>query len=249
LLASSLLASVLCAGCEQRNDPTLLLYCGAGIRPPVAELIDIFEQKHGVTIECGYAGSEVLLSKIKISESGDLYMPGDVYYVQLAEDQGLIAESETVCYFVPVILVQKGNPRNITSLADLVRPDVKVGLGDPEFCAIGRLVSKIFAKNGIPQDEVDASVEYWAMTVNDLGDKIKLGSLDAVIVWDAVAAYFADDADVIPIPPDKNVVSAVAVGVLKSCERPQLARRFVALLTSAEGRAVFKRHHYSVAPP
>ena len=248
-LASAALLSALCSGCDQRTDRKLLLYCGAGIRPPVAELIDLFRRKHGVIVECSYAGSEVLLSKIKLLKSGDLYMPGDVYYVQLAEDQGLIASSETVCHFVPVILVQKGNPQNIASLADLVRPGIKVGLGDQEYCAIGRLVSRIFAKNGISQEKVDGSVEYWAMTVNDLGDKVKLGVLDAVIVWDAVAAYFADDADVVPIPAEQNIVSTVAVGVLNSSEDPELARQFVALLTSAEGKAVFQKHHFSVAPP
>jgi molybdate transport system substrate-binding protein len=243
------LAIVLCPGCRRRSETRLLLYCGAGIRPPVAEIVDVFSRRHGVKIECNYAGSEVLLSTIKLSGLGDLYMPGDEYYVEQAAKEGLVAASDTVCHFVPVILVRKGNPQNITSLADLKRPGVKVGLGDPEVCAIGRLVSRIFAKNGISEEEVNRNVRYRAMTVNDLGEKIKLEVLDAVVVWDAIAALFAEDGEVVPIPQDQNIVSTVAVGVLRSSAQPELAQQFVALLTSPEGKAIFRKHHYSVSLP
>ena len=59
----------------------LLLYCGADIRPPVQEIAEAFESEHGIKIVTDYAGSEVLLSKIKLARRGDLYMPGDKHYV------------------------------------------------------------------------------------------------------------------------------------------------------------------------
>jgi molybdate transport system substrate-binding protein len=245
LLAGAVL-NASCFGCGQRRESQLMLHCGAGIRPPVAELVEAFGRRHGVKVECNFAGSEVLLSTIKLRGSGDLYMPGDEYYVKLAEKHGLIASSETVCFLVPVILVQKGNARNISSLADLVRPGVKVGLGDPRICAIGRLMPELFAKNGLSWEAARGEVKYWSPTVNELGDKVKLGALDAVIVWDAVAAYYADAADAIAIPPKQNVISTVAVGLLNSSRNLTLARDFVALLTSAEGKAIFRKHHYSV---
>ena len=223
------------------------LYCGAGIRPPVDELVEQFEQEHGVAITVDYAGSEALLGRIKLSGKGDLYMPGDVHYVEQAEQADLIATSEPVCYFVPVILVQKGNPKKIHTLEDLTRADVKVGLGDPKVCAIGRKASRIFVKNKIDEEKVN--VKYRSATVNNLGTQIKMGSLDAVIVWDATAAYFAEDADAITIPPEQNVISKVAVGVLKSAEYPDLARKFVEFITSERGQEVFRKHHYTLAKP
>ena len=228
-------------------DDSPRLYCGAGIRPPVKELVEEFEQEHGVTITVDYAGSEMLLGRIKLSGKGDLYMPGDVHYVELAEKEGLIAASEPVCYFVPVILVQKGNPKKIRTLEDLTRTDVKVGLGVAKVCAIGRKASKIFAKNKIDEEQVN--VKYRSATVNNLGMQIKLDALDAVIVWDATAAYFAEDGDVIAIPPEQNVISRVTVGVLKSAEYPELARKFVKFITSERGQEVFKKHHYTLVEP
>ena len=235
---------LLCVGCGA--DPPRL-YCGAGIREPVDELAKEFGRQHDVTFECDYRGSEVLLSSIKLSRQGDLYMPGDVHYVELAEKENLVASKATVCYFIPVILVRKGNPKNIQALADLTRSDVDVGLGDPEACAIGRKSSKIFAKNDIDQRDVNVVVR--TTTVNELGNYIKLGALDAVIVWDAVAALCGDEGEVVEIPPKQNVISTVAIGVLRSSKHPELAKQFVQFIISDRGKEVFGKHHYTIALP
>ena len=143
---------------------------------------------HGVEIACDYAGSEVLLSRIKLTREGDLYMPGDTYYVDLAAGEGLIASQTPVCYFVPVILVQKGNPKKIHGLADLTRPDVGVGLGDPEACAVGHGSRRASSRRTASRRE-DVNVKVRTVTVNELVNHVKLKTLDAAIVWDAVAAF------------------------------------------------------------
>lgn len=237
-------------GCDGQSEQAgLLVYCGAGIRPPVAEIADVFSQRHGVSVECDYAGSEVLLGRIKLSGIGDLYLPGDVHYIDQAKQHGLITNSETACYFIPTILVAKGNPKHVQSLADLARPGIRLGLGDPEACAIGRKSTKIFAKNDISEEDVTANTVFRSLTVNELGTNVELGSLDAAIVWNAVAAYFADTTEVIPIPPDQNVISTVAVGVLTSSEHPELAQSFLAFIVSDEGQEIFQKHHYSLSLP
>jgi len=235
------------AAAEPDPSGRLLLFCGAGLRPPVAEAVERFHEKHGTTIECDYAGTGVLIARIKLSGKGDLYLPGDVHYVNLAAEQGLVRSQQTVCYFVPVIMVRKGNPKSIRSLQDLTREGIKLGLGDPKACAVGRTASKIFEKNGI--DEQQLAVAYRSGTVNELGNHVKLGTLDAAIVWDAVAAQFGDDVEPVAIPVEQNEISTVAVGVLGSSEDPRTAAAFVAFLTSPEGRAVFRKHHYTVESP
>ena len=243
LLAASLLATPGCGA-----DPPRL-YCGAGIRGPVDELAKEFGRRHDVTFECDYRGSEVLLSAIKLCREGDLYMPGDVHYLEMAEQEGLIVPDSktTACYFVPVIMVRKGNPKDIRTLADLTRPDVEVGLGNPRSCAIGRKSSKILAKSHIDENQVNVVVH--TATVNELGNHIKLRALDAVIVWDAVAALYPEEGEIVPIPLEQNVISTVAIGVLRSSTHPELARQFIELVTSKEGQEVFRKHHYTITAP
>ncbi len=249
-------AIVILCGCgvksseESDSDAKeLLLYCGAGIRPPVDELVEVFGQLYSVKIAIDYAGSEVLLSKIKLGRRGDLYMPGDSYYIEQAAGAGMILSQKTVCYFVPAILVQKGNPKNIRSLQDLLMSGLKLGLGDPNACAVGRKTLEVFAKNNISWADVEKNIAFLSLTVNELGMQIQARSLDAVIVWDAVARYYANYGDQVPIPIENNCVSTVDIGVLTFTKNKSLAEKFIEFAASEHGQAIFKKHFYRVEPP
>ncbi|UCE48179.1 MAG: substrate-binding domain-containing protein, partial [Phycisphaerales bacterium] len=154
------IVTLVLTGCRGEKRKELLLYCGAGIRPPVEEMIAAFEREHGVKVVADYAGSEVLLSKLKLARKGDLYMPGDKHYVDQAAAEGMILSQQSVCYFVPTILVRKGNPKNIRGLEDLTTEGVKLGLGNAQACAIGRKTRQIFAKNDIEWERVEKNLAF-----------------------------------------------------------------------------------------
>jgi molybdate transport system substrate-binding protein len=254
--ATVVAAAILLFGCKadkpDESDSAvkeLLLYCGAGIRPPVQQIAEAFESEHGVKIVTDYAGSEVLLSKIKLARQGDLYMPGDKHYVEQAAGEGMILSQQSVCYFVPTILVQKGNPKNVRGLRDLLADGLKLGLGDARACAIGRKTRQIFAKNNIAWEAVEKNVAFQSLTVNELGIQIQAGSLDAVIVWDAIARYYGKHGTEVPIPVEENVISTVNIGVLSFTEDRSLAEGFVKFAASQSGQDIFRRHNYRTDPP
>lgn len=254
--AATLVAAILLTACD-RKDPKqeqvagkeLILYCGAGIRPPAAELAEAFERKHGVKIITNYAGSETLLSTIRLVRSGDLYMPGDKHYVEQAASEGMIHSHKSVCYFIPVILVQKGNPKNIQTLQDLLRPGVKLGLGNAKACAIGRKTRKIFTKNNIVWSDIEKNLKFHSMTVNELGMQIQAKALDAVIAWDAIARYYGEYGKYVRIPIEQNVISTIDIGVLKFTKHRELAEKYVDFIASESGQEIFKKHNYSTKPP
>jgi len=254
LLTTGIVALAL-IGCKEKEpqqsgsgSTELLLYCGAGIRPPVEEMTKAFEREHGIKIRTDYAGSEVLLSRLKLARKGDLYMPGDKHYVEQADREGMILSQRSVCYFVPTILVQDGNPKNIRSLEDLTAEGVKVGLGDAEACAIGRKTKQIFKKNDIAWDKIEKNLAFQSMTVNELGMQIQADSLDAVIVWDAIAGYYSKHGTQVPIPPVKNIISTIDIGVLSFTENRAPAEKFVQFVASDAGQAIFAEHNYRTEP-
>lgn len=234
---------------DSHPGKSLLLYCGAGIRPPVDEIVNAYSAQSGVTVECDYAGSGVLLSRIKLAKTGDLFMPGETDYIEAARKESLVGPGKAVCYLVPVILVKKGNPKGIHGLQDLLRPGVRLGLGNPDACVIGKLSEKIFEKNKIPLDAIKKNQVFSSLTVNEMGIQIKTGQLDAAIVWEATAAEYADAADAIAIPPDRNLFSQVAIGVLESAKDKPLAEEFIAFLAGEKGRAIFAKHRYALTCP
>ncbi len=235
-------------GCRRRDADRVLFYCAAGIRPAIADIITAFEAEHDISIVADYAGSEVLLSKIKLTQTGDLYMPGDKHYIAQADEAGMIEASWPVFYWVPTILVKKGNPKNIAGLGDLLGDGLSVGLGDPKACAIGRTTKRLLEKNGISWADIEKNLKFQSQTVNELGMQIHAGALDAVIVWDAIARYYDDHGELIPIAAADNIVSSVDIGILKFSKKKADAQTFIDFINSNAARLIFEKHNYTTKP-
>lgn len=217
---------------------TLHLYCGAGIRPFAERAIDVFCAKNpGTKIEATYAGSGCLLSQLTFAKRGDLYMPGEDYYLEQARERGFIASEEVVGYFEPVLLVAEGNPKSVKGLEDLTRKDLKVALGEPERAAVGIAARDLLQKAGL-YDAVRANVTAYGGNVPELGNWVQLRTIDVAIVWNVTAAQIPDETDIIPIPREYWEPSQVSIGVLTFSKEPEMANAFARFLASDEGQAI-----------
>ena len=230
---------------EERGKEKLFLYSGAGLRLAVNECVDVFSKEFNAEMEVNYAGSGVLLNQVQMTKKGDLFMPGDVSYVDRVKPASLVESKRTVCYFIPVILVRKDNPKDIQGIRDLVKPGIALGLGDPEVSAIGRTSVRILEKNNMDMEAIKKNLVFSSLTVGELGVQIQLGKIDAAIVWDATAAQYADFGDIVKIPVEKNVISTVAIGLLSSSENKELARKFIELIVSERGQKIFRKYNFS----
>jgi len=55
---------------------------------------------------------------------------------------------------VTVKILKAGNPEKIQGLEDLLKPGIKLGLGDPGACAIGRTSKQLLTKNNITWEDI-----------------------------------------------------------------------------------------------
>ena len=248
ILAGLVLANLITAGCRDRHQrPIVNLYAGAGLRHGIEALAEEFTRQTGIKVVPDYAGSGTHIARARESADVDLFMPGDVWYVdRLQELSGKVESKTPVAYFVPVIIVAKGNPKNITGLKDFFRPDVQVALGRAKACQVGRISGKILENAGLDRSKLNAKE---SLTVNELGVWVKMGDVDAAIVWDAIAANIADSVDVIKIPEEYNVISRVVVGLMKTSKHKEAAKKFIEFMTSQKGRAILNSKGYRTEPP
>ena len=230
-----------------RPDAELFLFCGAGLRPAVAELVAEFENVTDIRLRVDYNASSLLLGKIRVGGEGDLFMPGDDHYVRLAEADGLIQDSRTVAAFVPAIMVGAGNPKNVQSIADFARSDLRIGFADERTAAIGRIAHAILEKAGLSRNRYEPAIVFQSVTVHELGTAIELGHIDAAIVWEPVAQGF-ERSETVAIPEPDNIVAPVPVAILSGARREADARRFLEFALSEPGQAVFRRHGYGPPP-
>jgi molybdate transport system substrate-binding protein len=232
---------------ENTEQVRLKVFAGAGLRRAMDELGAAFEEKTGVVVDFDYGGSGMIISRAKEDNDADLFMPGDVWYVdRLHELTGKVQERVTVSYFVPTIIVQAGNPKNVKTLQDFKREDLVAALGNAEACQVGRLCVKIFENAGMDRKSIDAKE---SLTVNELGVWVKMGDADAAIVWDAIAANIADSTEMIEIPREYNEVSTVVAGLLNTSRHPEQARQFMEFMLSEAGQTILRGKGYRTDTP
>ncbi|APH39256.1 molybdate ABC transporter substrate-binding protein [Methanohalophilus halophilus] len=227
------------------NTP-LLVYCGAGMRQPMEDIGELFEDEYGIVVQYNYAGSNTLLTQMELTGEGDIYMPGATYYFDVASKKGLIDNIDKVAYHVPVIVTPKGNPAEIDNLSDFTNEDTKIILGDPQAAAIGVLCQKMLTKKGI-YGNVEENVIARGATVNELVTYVSLAQADASIVWEDLVIN-DESFNVVEIPKEDNIVKIIPIGTLNFSTDKEAANKFVDFIVSSEGKAVFEKYGFTTYP-
>lgn len=234
---------------EDLSSKSLFVYCAGGMQKPIAALSKEFENQTGVKVDVTYHGTNTLLGQIKLARRGDVYIAGDADYIEQARKDSLVSSTKTICWFVPVIMVKKGNPRSIKTLSDLTKAGIKLGQGDDKAAAVGRIMPKILAMNGVDTTAWSKNIRLITPTGNELGLAFKLGTLDATVVWSVIADNYLDVAEQIKIPLDKNVIPQVDAAVLRFSRDTKLSTQYLEFITSDHARKVLKDNGYIINRP
>ena len=230
------------------DSQTLLIYSGAGLKTAMDELGNEFEAETGIDVNIIYGGSGHIFGQLSTSQRGDIYIPGAEYYTRKGIEEGLLCEDKTrnVTYHVPVIIVQNGNPQNITSLEDLKRPGTKVAIGSDKECAIGRLSKNLFIKEGLYQEIERSNLEVTTATVNELLLYVTIGTVDAAIVWEdnVWTLVEGDEVDVVEIAHSKNILNTVPISVTRCSDNPELAEDFIDFACGDTGSEIWIKNGF-----
>jgi molybdate transport system substrate-binding protein len=225
---------------------TVEVLAGAGFSEMGPDMVSAFNKKYpNVKVNVKYAGSGELYSDLETQHSGDVFLPASYKYMDQAMENGYVVNStvKNVTKNVPVIVVQEGNPKNITSLKDLERSDVKVGVGEPKGPAIGKTSAAIFEKNNMT---VNATVK--TTTVNQLLTYVTTGQVDAAIIWEDMTVWNDSKSkiDVIEIPKDQNNISTIPVARTTFAKNNDSAQKFVEFVYSDEGKEVWEKWGFNM---
>ncbi len=126
---------------------TLMIYCGAGMTKPFQEIADSFKAATSCEMNVTYANAGQIQSQITTSEEGDMFIAGSAE--ELKPVESYVSESKALVKHIPVLAVQSGNPKNITSLAGLAEEGVSLIIGDIDSTPIGKIAKKALTDAGI----------------------------------------------------------------------------------------------------
>lgn len=227
---------------------TISAFVGSASKPAMDEAARAFESQTGVKVFVTYGGSGTVLSQMELSRTGDLYIPGSPDYLEKAHAKGVTdpATTQILAYLVPTICVQPGNPKNIRSLADLARPGITVGIGNPDTVCVGLYAVEILERNNL-LSEVYPNIITQAPSCSATAALITMKSVDAILGWNVFHAWNPQSIAAIYLQPEQlprlaYIPAAIAVN---STEK-EAAGAFIDFLTSPDVQDIFRKWGYDV---
>jgi molybdenum ABC transporter molybdate-binding protein len=179
-----------------QEKPEILFYSGGVNRLAIDKTIQAFEKREGVEVIRVYNGCGILVSQIKAGQKPDAYLSCDISFMTQVEDK--FKDITDISKTNIVIATQKGNPKKITSLKDLTKENLQIGVCNHNQSALGALTKKLLEGQGL-WDAVYKNVRTQTPTADLLVNQIRTGSLDAVIVYAANVAHVKDKLDIIQL--------------------------------------------------
>jgi molybdate transport system substrate-binding protein len=232
--------------------PDLVVFEAASLKDVFAKLAARFEKSNpGVKVIANAAGSQELRTQIEHGAPADVIATADRKHMDALLSQGLVVAPSVFTCNEPVVVVRTALAPTIKSLADLPRAE-RIVIGGPDV-PIGaytlQILQKAAAKYGADfPTRVQGKVASRELNVRQVLAKVMLGEADAGIVYRSDAIAARGKVEIVAIPGETNVIAEYPIATLKAAPHPDLARRWVDLVKSAEGTTAQREAGFTACP-
>jgi molybdate transport system substrate-binding protein len=196
------------------ENPEITFYCGAINRRAIAQIVDDFSIREGVSVNTIYDGCGILTGRMKTIDGQspelgfpDVYMACDRYYLdnvkEWFQDDANVSDAEIV------IVVPKGSDK-VKTPADLIKPGIRVSIGQPEQCTIGALTRRLLTDQGLyeklkEKQKSDGEVVVEKSSSALLIPDVVSGHADATVAYITDTIATRNDIDIIKIESPLNM--------------------------------------------
>jgi molybdate transport system substrate-binding protein len=213
---------------------TVTVFAAASLTESFTQIGKDFQAANpGAKVTFNFAGSSALATQINQGAPADVFASAAPANMKTVNDAGNGDGAPTT--FVKnqlVVAVPKGNPKGITGLSDLTKPGVKVAL-----CA-EQVPCGAAAKKALAMAKVSVKPVTLEQDVKAALAKVKLGEVDAALVYRTDAKAAAADVDGVEFPESASATNEYPIVVLKNAPNKAGAQAFVAWVLSNKGKAV-----------
>ena len=221
----------------------LFMYCGAGLRQPVDEVLSGYMKKSGEKVVVEFGGAGQLLTRYRATGRGDLFLPGSDFYTDQLFGEGKVTTVYPLVLHVPVVAVNRNSSDRVKSFDDLAWPGVRVGLGDHRAMALGRTAAAILEKSGLKNEILKNTIVY-AATVKQLTLYVTMGNVDAAIIARADAFQNSDKLVYFDINRRWYNPEVVTIAVLKTSKLIEKADKLAEYFDSANSIKIFSKYGF-----
>ncbi len=235
----------------------LVVFAAASLTESFTEIGKNFEAANpGAKVTFSFAGSNDLAAQITKGAPADVFASANNAQMQVVVKSGQIVSDapKTFARNRLVVVVPAANSAQITTLADLAKPGIKIILEDKSVPA-GQYsldfldkASKDPTYGATYKDNVLKNVVSNEQDVKVVLNKIALGEGDAGIVYTTdVTRAVAPKVGTIAIPDALNTIAVYPIAPIKESKHLTLAQKFVDYVVGADGQAVLAK--WGFIPP
>lgn len=188
------------------------------------------------SVTFNFAGSGDLVTQIGQGAPADIFASADDSNMTKLTDAGESAgEPVSIAKNTMEIIVEKGNPKAVTGVADLAKSDLIVVLcADTVPC--GKSAAAVLKNAG-----VTAAPKSLEDKVKGVVTKVTAGEADAGIVYVSDVKAAGDAAEGVEIPVDINVINNYPMVVTKEATNTAGAQAFIDFVGSDAGQAILAK--------
>lgn len=232
----------------------LTVFAAASLTESFTELGKQFEAAHpGVKAIFNFAGSQQLRAQLEQGAQADVFASANTKEMNAAIASSVIISGtqKTFARNRLVVIYPKDNPGKIGTLADLVRPGLKLVVAD-KAVPVGQYTVDMLEKMSRDPaygadfaDKVRANEVSRENDVKSVVAKVRLGEADAGVVYSTdVTPSAAQDVTALAVPDHFNQIAIYPIAPLANAIRTDLAQQFVDLVLSETGQAVLKGYGF-----
>lgn len=238
-----LIATVQPASAQEKPSGEITVFAAASLTESFDAMAKQFQKKYpDVDVRFSYDASSNLATQINQGAPADMFASADADNLQKTIDAGTVTPPPVVFAKNRLeIVVEKGNPKKIKSLADLQKPGLVVVLcADQVPC--GKYAAQSLAMAGVTVSP--ASKEENAKATLS---KVSIGEADASIVYVTDVRAAKGTASGVKIADRVNVIATYPIGVVKASQNATAAKTWVKFVRSKEGQAILGK--FGFLPP
>lgn len=221
----------------------LVIFAAASMTETVDEIIGAYKAiAPDLKITPTYDSSGTLLTQIESGADCDLFISAAQKQMNALDEKGEVDQETRVDLLENkvVLVVPEGNPKGITSFADLTTDKLElIALGNADV-PVGSYSEQILTKMDLFQKLQDEQKITFASNVKEVTTQVAEGLVDCGIVYqtDAYSAGLTLVDQATADMMDAQVIYPAAV--LTKAKNPEAAKAFLAYLQGEEATAIFE---------